>query len=141
MTRGSTGTPQEILQSRRAAGAQQLTPEGAIIETFELDGIPPYNDDDLVANPPAVERQAGGHNGRGDRRTRHRSNAISPAAVLRFLEHVSAQSTRGDDHQLRPAFRRTGKLVDEPTRDLMRKFLQALVLWTRQVAHGKQIQA
>src|ERR1700694_3226673 len=34
--------------------AQQLTPEGAIIETFELDGIPPYNDDDLVANPPAI---------------------------------------------------------------------------------------
>jgi chromate reductase len=32
-------------------------------------------------------------------------------------------------------------LVDEPTRDLMRKFLQALVLWARQVEHGKQIQA
>src|SRR6202030_2311725 len=33
--------------------AQQLTPEGAIIETFELDGIPPYNDD-LISNPPAI---------------------------------------------------------------------------------------
>ena len=33
--------------------AQLLAPESAIIETFELDGIPPYNDDDL-ANPPAI---------------------------------------------------------------------------------------
>jgi hypothetical protein len=32
-------------------------------------------------------------------------------------------------------------LVDEATREIMRKFLQALVLWTRQVEHGKQIQA
>jgi chromate reductase len=37
--------------------AQQLTPEGAILETFELDGIPPYNDDDLVANPPALDTE------------------------------------------------------------------------------------
>jgi chromate reductase len=32
--------------------AQQLTPEGATIETFELDGIPSFNEDE-EKNPPA----------------------------------------------------------------------------------------
>lgn len=32
--------------------AAQLVPEGATIETFELDGIPPFNQDE-EANPPA----------------------------------------------------------------------------------------
>jgi hypothetical protein len=45
---------------------------------------------------------------------------------------ITNSAQRFDEH---------GNLVDEATRDIMRKFLQALVLWTRQVEHGKQIRA
>ena len=33
--------------------AQQLAPDGVQVETFELDGIPPFNQDE-EANPPAI---------------------------------------------------------------------------------------
>jgi hypothetical protein len=91
--------------------AQQLPPESAVIETFELDGIPPVNEDDLLTNPPAIVNMY----------------------PLNLPEVIIRNSAHRFDEQ--------GDLVNEATRDIMRKFLQALVLWTRQVEHGKQIQA
>jgi chromate reductase len=38
-------------------------------------------------------------------------------------------------------FDEQGNLVDEPTRELIRKFLKALVLWTRQIDQGKHLLA
>jgi chromate reductase len=45
---------------------------------------------------------------------------------------ITNSAQRFDEH---------GNLVDEATREIIRKFLLALVLWTRRVEHGKQIQA
>jgi len=165
--------------------AQQLAPQGAVIETFELDGIPPYNDDEL-ANPPAIVTEF--------KTAIHAADAIlfvspeynysipgvlknaidwasrpygksawtgKPAGIMgaatgvlgtaRMQYHlrqcfvflnmyplnlpevmITNSAQRFDEH---------GNLVDEATRDVMRKFLKALVLWTRQVEHGKHIQA
>ena len=91
--------------------AQQLPPESAVIETFELDGIPPFSEDDLVANPPAIVNMY----------------------PLNLPEVMITNSARRFDEQ--------GNLVDDATRDIMRKFLQALALWTLLVENGKQIQA
>ena len=91
--------------------AQQLPPESAVIETFELDGSPPFNEDDLVANPPALVNMY----------------------PLNLPEVTITNSAQRFDQQ--------GNLVDDATRDIRCKFVQALVLWTQQVEHGKQIQA
>jgi hypothetical protein len=71
----------------------------------------PPFEDDLVANPPAIVN-------------------IYPLNLPEVMITNSAQ--RFDEH---------GNLVEDATRDVMRKFLQALALLTRQVEHGKPIQA
>ncbi len=165
--------------------AQQLAPEDAILETFELDGIPPYNDDDLVANPPAIVTEFKtriraadailfvspeynysipgvlknaidwasrpyGHSAWSGKPVGLMGAATGGLGTARMQYHlrqcfiflnmyplnlpevmITHSAQRFDEH---------GNLVDEPTRDLMRKFLQALVLWTRQIEHGKHIQ-
>jgi chromate reductase len=165
--------------------AQQLTPESAVIETFELDGIPPYNDDDL-ANPPAIVTELKAAIRGADailfvspeynysipgvlknaidwasRPYGHSAWTGKPAGIMgaatgvlgtaRMQYHlrqcfgflnmyplnlpevmITNSAQRFDEH---------GNLVDEATREIIRKFLQALVLWTRRVEHGKQIQA
>jgi chromate reductase, NAD(P)H dehydrogenase (quinone) len=166
--------------------AQQLTPEGAILETFELDGIPPYNDDDLVANPPAIVTEFKARIRAADAIlfVSPEYNYSIPGVLKNAIDWASrpyghsawngkpvgimgaatgALGTARMQYQLRQCFvflnmyplnlpevmitnsaqrfDEQGNLVDEPTRDLMGKFLQALVLWARQVEHGKQIQA
>jgi hypothetical protein len=91
--------------------AQHFPPESAVIETFQLGGRLPFNEDDLLANPPAIVN-------------------MYPLNLPEVTITSSAQ--RFDQH---------GNLVDDATRDIMRKFLQALVLWTRHGEHGKPIQA
>ena len=49
---GIAGSLRKASLNRAALrAAQQLAPEGVAVEIFELDGIPPYNQD-LDANPP-----------------------------------------------------------------------------------------
>ena len=165
--------------------AQELAPEGAVIETFELDGIPPYNDDHL-ANPPAIvtEFKARIHAADAILFVSPEYNYSIPGVLKNAIDWASrpyGQSawtfkpvgvmgaatgilgTARMQYHLRQCFvflnmyplnqpevmitqaanrfDEHGNLVDEPTRDLIRKFLQALALWTRQVEHGKQIQA
>jgi chromate reductase len=165
--------------------AQLLAPESAIIETFELDGIPPYNDDDL-ANPPAIvtEFKAAIRGADAILFVSPEYNYSIPGVLKNAIDWASrpyGQSawsgkpvgvmgaatgilgTARMQYHLRQCFvflnmyplnlpevmitnsaQRFDEqlnLVDEPTREIMRKFLQALVLWTRQVTHGKQIQA
>ena len=165
--------------------AQQLTPEGAIIETFELGGIPPYNDD-LISNPPAIvtEFKAAIRAADAILFVSPEYNYSIPGVLKNAIDWASrpygqsawngkpvgimgaatgALGTARMQYHLRQCFvflnmyplnlpevmitnsaqrfDEQGNLVDEPTRDLMRKFLQALVLWTRQVEHGKHIQA
>jgi chromate reductase, NAD(P)H dehydrogenase (quinone) len=165
--------------------AQQLAPESAVIEIFELDGIPPYNDDDL-ANPPAIVTELKARIGAADAIlfVSPEYNYSIPGVLKNAIDWASrpyGQSawtgkpvgvmgaatgvlgTARMQYHLRQCFvflnmyplnlpevmitnsaqrfDEQGNLVDEATRDIMRKFLQALVLWTRQVEHGKQIQA
>jgi len=184
---GIAGSLRQKSYNRAALrAAQQLTPEGAIIETFEIGGIPPYNDDDLVANPPAIVTEFKAHIRAADAIlfVSPEYNYSIPGVLKNAIDWASrpyGQSawtgkpvgvmgaatgilgTARMQYHLRQCFiflnmhplnqpevmitrsaerfDEQGNLVDEPTRDLMRKFLQALVLWTRQVEHGKQIQA
>src|SRR5579864_383617 len=161
--------------------AQQLTPEDAIIETFEIGGIPPYNDDDLVANPPAIVTEFKARILAADAIlfVSPEYNYSIPGVLKNAIDWASrpyGQSawtgkpvgvmgaatgilgTARMQYHLRQCFiflnmhplnqpevmitrsaerfDEQGNLADEPTCDLIRKFLQALVLWTRQVEHG-----
>ena len=166
--------------------AQQLVPEGAVIETFELNGIPPFNQDDLDANMPAIVAEFKARILAADAIlfVSPEYNYSFPGVLKNAIDWASrpyGQSawtgkpvgvmgaatgilgTARMQYHLRQCFiflnmhplnqpevmitrsaerfDEQGNLVDEPTRDIMRKFLQALVLWTRQVEHGKHIQA
>lgn len=166
--------------------AQKLVPEGAVIETFELNGIPPFNQDDLDASLPPIVTEFKARIRAADAIlfVSPEYNYSIPGVLKNAIDWASRPSgqsawtgkpvgvmgaatgllgTARMQYHLRQCFiflnmyplnlpevmitrsaerfDEQGNLVDEPTRDMMRKFLQALVLWTRQVEHGKQIQA
>jgi chromate reductase len=183
---GIAGSLREKSYNRAALrAAQRLAPEDAVIETFDIRDIPPFNQDH-EANPPAVVT---------DFKVRIRDadailfvspeyNYSVPGVLKNAIDWASrpyGQSawngkpvgimgasggmlgTARMQYHLRQCFvflnmyplnqpevmiansaqrfDEQGNLVDEPTRELIRKFLSALALWTRQIDQGKHVLA
>jgi len=163
------------------AAAQELAPEGAGIETFDLHEIPIFHPDEEATPPrivvefkariraadailfvspeynysiPGVLKNAIDW---GSRPYGHSAWQGKPAGImgaspgnfgtLRMQIHLRQIFVFLNMHPLNTPevlitgaaqkFDKAGRLADQPTRDLIRKYLEALALWTRRLEHGK----
>jgi chromate reductase len=162
--------------------AQELVPEGARLEIFELDGIPPFNQDEdgtppakvsllkariraadaiLLVTPeynysiPGVLKNAIDWASRpyGDSAWDGKPVAVMGATVgtlgtARAQYHLRQVFVFLNMHPLNQPevmianaaqrFDERGNLTDENTKELIRKLLQNLVDWARQLQYGRQ---
>lgn len=165
--------------------AEQLVPEGARIEVFELEGIPPFNQDEeshppvrvsllkariraadaiLFVTPEYNYSVPGVLKNAIDWASRpYGDNAWEGKPVAVMGASVGASGTARAQYHLRQSFvflnmhpmnqpevmisnaaqhfDEHGNLTDEVTRDHIRKLLDRLVLWTRQLEHGRSVPA
>lgn len=165
--------------------AEQLVPEGARIEVFELEGIPPFNQDEeshppvrvsllkariraadaiLFVTPEYNYSVPGVLKNAIDWASRpYGDNAWEGKPVAVMGASVGANGTARAQYHLRQSFvflnmhpmnqpevmisnaaqrfDEHGNLTDEATRDHIRKLLDRLVLWTRQLEHGRSAPA
>ena len=175
---GLAGSLRKASYNRAALrAAAELAPPEASVETFELDGIPPFNED-LEQSPPApvlefkrriraadallfatpeynysipgVLKNAIDWASRpyGDSAWAGKPAAIlgaSPGAlgtaraqfhlrqVFVFLDVLALNRPEVLIAHAHERFDAQGRLTDEPTRERIRKLLQALVAWTRRL--------
>jgi chromate reductase len=180
---GIAGSLRKSSYNRAALrAAQELVPEGARLEIFELDGIPPFNQDEdgtppakvsllkariraadavLLVTPeynysiPGVLKNAIDWASRpyGDSAWDGKPVAVMGATVgtlgtARAQYHLRQVFVFLNMHPLNQPevmianaaqrFDERGNLTDENTKELIRKLLQNLVDWARQLQYGRQ---
>ena len=110
--------------------AAELAPKGATVETFDLDGIPPFNQDE-EQNPPAKVTQL-------KRRIREADAIlfVTPEynwSVSGVLKNAIDWASRPHGDTAWNGFDQEGNLTDVPTRAHIIGLLQSLMDWTRHI--------